>query len=153
MNTQNGSTETASEAVVRNAGDFVDNLILLSELQVKLLAADLEEIRRGSLVPSFLLLLGVGLGLACYPIALVGAALLIVQIFEISYAAGFLIVAGLASVLSGILCVIGGLLLRKRMSVLRRSREELVRNMRWIQTVLTRKRIHEGNGINKSVSM
>jgi len=140
MNEQNGSTETASEAVVRHAGDFVDNVILLSELQVQLFAADLEEFHRGSRIPGFILLLGAGLGSACFPIALVGVALLLIQNFKLSYASGFLMVAGAAAFLSGLLFIIGARQLRKRMSVLRRSREEFVRNVRWIQTMLRRKR-------------
>ena len=140
MNTQNGSNETAFRAVVRHAGDFADNLVLLSELQMKLLVADLEDFRRGLLIPGLFLLIGVGLGVACCPTALVGLALLIIEHFKTSYASGFLMVAGAAAVLIGLLCIIGGHQLLKCISVLRRSREELVRNVRWIQTVLRRKR-------------
>jgi len=125
---------------VRRAGDFADNLVLMSELQVKLLVADMEDFRRGWLIPGFFLLIGVGLGVACCPTTLVGVALLIIEHFKTSYAAGFLMVAGAAAVLSALLCIIGGHQLLKRISVLRRSREEFVRSVRWIQTVLRRKR-------------
>ena len=96
------------------------------------------------------LVCGVALGLACFPMALAAFALLLIQVFETSYATAFLmaVVAGAAG--SVLLCVIGWLQVRKRVAVLRRSQQELVRNLRWIKKVLERSRITRGNNFDNS---
>ena len=45
----------------------------------------------GCAVPGLILLLGMVLGVACFPIALAALALIIVEVFGTSYATGFLI--------------------------------------------------------------
>ena len=92
----------------------------------------------------------VALGLACFPIALAALALWLVQVFETSYAAGFLIAVVVGAVFSALLCVIGWFQVRKHMAVLRRSQQELVRNLRWIKKVLERNRTTRRNSIDNS---
>ena len=122
----------------------------LAELQAELLVADVQQCGQRVLVPGLVLLCGVTLGLTCFPIALAALALLIVQVFETSYAAGFLMTVAVGAVLSGLLCVIGWFQIRARVAVLGRSQQELVRNLRWIKKVLERKRSTRTNGIDNS---
>ena len=79
---------------------------------------------------------GLALGLACCPIALVTVALGLVQFLETSHFTAFLIVVVAGAICSVLLCIVGWIQVRQRAAVLRRSRDELVRNLCWIKQVL-----------------
>jgi uncharacterized membrane protein YqjE len=145
---RNGSPQTASKGLARDVGEFAHDVLTLAELQAQLFAADLRECGRRVFVPGLVLLCGAALGLACFPIALAALALLVIQVFETSYAAGFLIVVGVGAVLSALVCVIGWIQVRQRLAVLGRSQRELIRNLRWIKKVLERSRITRRNSID-----
>ena len=147
---RNGSPEKASKALVRNAGEFAHHVVTLAELQAQLLVADAKECGQRVLGPGLVLLCGMALGLACFPIALAALALLFIQVFDTSYAAGFLLALAAGAVLSALLCVVGWLQVRNSLSVLRRSQLELVRNLSWIKKVLERSRITRSNNIDNS---
>ena len=147
---QNGSPETAPKALARDVGEFAHDVLTLAELQARLFIADVQECGQRVLVPGLVLLCGVALGLACFPIALAALALLLVQVFETSYAAGFLVAAVGGAVLSALLCVVGWFHVRERLAVLQRSQQELVRNLGWLKKVLKRKRITRENGVDNS---
>ncbi|HZL90967.1 MAG TPA: phage holin family protein [Pirellulaceae bacterium] len=150
LNEQNGLPETAPRAMARNVGEFAHDVLTLAELQVQLFVADAQECGRRVLVPGLVLLGGVVLGLTCLPIALAALALLVIQVFEISYAAGFLIAVVVGAVVSALLCAIGLFQVRQSVTVLGRSQQELVRNLRWVKKVLERSRITRRNGIDNS---
>ena len=141
----NGSPKRDSKGLAGDVGEFAHDVFTLAELQGQLFVADVQECSQRVLVPGLALLCGVALGLACLPIALAASALWLVQFFEVSYAAGFLIVVAVGAVLSALLCVIGLLQIRKRVAVLSRSQQEFVRNLRWIKKVLQRSRITRKN--------
>lgn len=150
MSEPNGSPETASKAMARDVGEFADGLLTLAELQAQLFVADAKECGQRALVPGLLLLGGVGLGWACFHIALAALALWLIQVFEISYAAGFLMAAGAGAVISMLLCVIGWGYVRASVAGLRRSQQELARNLDWVKKVLKRQRITRKNGFDNS---
>jgi uncharacterized membrane protein YqjE len=147
---QNGSPRIASKGLARDVGEFAYDVLTLAELQAQLFVADVNECGQRVLVPGLVLLCGVALGLACFPIALAALALLVVQIFGTSYAAGFLIAVVVGAALSALLCVIGWYQVRQRVTVLGRSQQALVRNLRWIKKVLERSRITRRNSIDNS---
>jgi uncharacterized membrane protein YqjE len=147
---QNGAPKTAPRGLAGDVGEFAHDVFTLAELQAQLLAADVREGSQRVLVPGLALLCGVALGLACLPIALAGLALLIIQVFGTSYAAGFLIVVGVSAVVSALLCVIGLMQIRRHAAVLGRSQQELVRNLRWIKKVLERSRKTRSNSNDNS---
>jgi hypothetical protein len=138
---RNGSPEKASQALARNAGEFAHHVLILAELQAELFVADVQESGRRVRVPGLVLLCGVALGLACFPIALTALALSLKQVLETSYTAGFLMAFGVGAVLSAVLCVVGWFQVRASVTVLRRSQQELVRNLHWIMKVLERSRV------------
>jgi uncharacterized membrane protein YqjE len=150
IDTQNGSPETAPGALARDVGEFAHNVLTLAELQAQLFAADVQEYGQRVLVPGLVLIGGAALGLACFPIALAALALLLIQVLGTSYATGFLVAAVVGAVLSALLCVIGWFQVRKRLAVLQRSQQELVRNLRWIKKVLERSRITRTNSFDNS---
>ena len=92
------------------------------------------------LVPALLLLCGLAVSLACFPVGLTALALYLVQIYKTSYATGFLIAFIVGAVLGTLLSVFGCLQVRKSLAVLQRSRHELIRNLRWIKKVLDHSR-------------
>jgi hypothetical protein len=147
---QNGSAERASKGMARDVGEFAHDVLTLAELQGQLFVADVQECGRRVLVPGLVLLCGAALGLASFPIALAALALFAIQVFATSYAAGFLIAAAVGAGFSALVCAIAWLQVRKRVTVLGRSQQELVRNLRWIKKVLERSRITRGSSIDNS---
>ena len=150
VNERNGSPQTVPKTLARNVGEFAHDVFILAKLQARLFATDLQECSRRALLPGLLLVGGVALGLFCIPFALVALALLLIQVFETSYATGFLLATLVGAMLSTLLCVSGWFLVRERLTVLRRSQEELVRNLRWIKKVLERNRITRRSSTDNS---
>ncbi len=147
---QNGSPQTAPRGLAGDVGEFAHDVFTLAELQVQLLAADVKLCSRRVLVPGLAWLCGVALGLACLPVGLAGLALLVIQVFGTSHAAGLLMVVGAGATLSALLCVVGLIQVRRRVAVLGRSQQELVRNLRWMKKVLERSRVTRKNTIDNS---
>ncbi len=133
---RNGAPEIESDGLARDVGSFANDVLTLAELQAQLLAADVQECRQRVLVPSLVLLCGLALGLACFPIALVTLALGLVLFLETSLFTALLIVVVAAAIGSALLCIFGWIHVRQRAAVLRRSRDELVRNLSWIKRVV-----------------
>ena len=121
-------------------GDFTHDVLTLAELQAQLLAADVRECRNRVLTPALVLSCGLAISLACFPIGLTALALYLVQSYNLSYAAGFLIAFIVGAVLGALLSVIGCLQVRKSLAFLGRSQHELIRNLRWIKKVLDHSR-------------
>jgi uncharacterized membrane protein YqjE len=144
---RNGS---APKALVRDVGEFAHDVLTLAELQARLFVTDLQECSRSALVPGLALLAGAALALSCVPFALTALALLFIQVLGTSYAAGFLLATIVGAILSALLCVSGCFLVRKRLAVLQRSQQELVRNLRWIKKVLERNRSTRSDSTDNS---
>jgi hypothetical protein len=147
---QNGSPKAASKGLARDVGEFAYDVLTLAELQAQLFVADVQQCGRRVLFPGVLLLGGLALALACFPIALAALAFLLIQVFEISHAPAFLIAALTGATLSALVSVIAWLQVRRHMAILGRSQQELVRNLRWIKKVLERSRITRKNSIDNS---
>ena len=147
---RNGSPHSAPPTLARDVGEFAHDVLTLAELQAQLFVTDLQECSRRALVPGLVLLAGAALGLACFPVALAALALLLIQVLGTSYATGFLLAAIVGVILSALLCASGRLLVRKRLAVMQRSRQELDRNLRWIKKVLERNRTTRSDSTDNS---
>jgi uncharacterized membrane protein YqjE len=147
---RNGSSQTAPRAFARDVGGFAYDVLTLAELQVQLFASDMRECGQRVFVPGLVLLCGAALGWACFPVALAALALLIIQVFETSYATGFLLATTVGAISSVLLCISGWFLVREPLALLQRSQEELVRNLRWIKKVLERNRTTRSNSTDNS---
>lgn len=150
MSEQNGSPQSAPRTLARDVGGFAHDVLTLAELQAELFAADVRECGERVVVPGFVLLSGLALGFACFPIVLTALALLLIQAFEISYAAGFLAAFVVGAVLSALLCVLGWLRVRRHVALLGRSKLELACNLHWIKKVLERNRVTRINRVDNS---
>ena len=140
VNERNGSAGATTHGLAWDVGSFANDALTLTELQTQLVAADMREYGRRVWFPSLLLLAGMALGLAFFPIALVTMALALVHFLAMSYLLAFLVVSVIAAMGSAVLCIFGYRMVRERAAVLRRSRNELLHNLRWIKRVLTRTR-------------
>ena len=96
------------------------------------------------------LLAGLALVLAGLPIALISLALWLKEVFATSYAAGFLLAAGVALLVGAPTCIIGWFQFRKRLAVMQRSQQEPIRNLGWIKKVLERSRITRTGNVDNS---
>ena len=141
VSAQNGSPPSPAKGLAGDVGEFAHDVLSLAELQAQLFAADLQQCGQRVFVPAAILIASGALGLACFPIALAGLALLMIQVFAATPAAAFLIVAAFGLVASALVCLISWSNVRRRLAVLGRSKQELVRNLRWIKKVLERTRI------------
>ncbi len=150
INESNGAPKATPKGLARDVGEFAHDVITLAELQAQLFVADVQECRQRALVPRLVLICGLALGLACFPIALAALALLLIQVFGTSYAAGFLLAALVGTVVSALVSVVGWFQVRRHVAVLGRSQRELVRNLQWIKKVLERSRITRGNNFDNS---
>jgi hypothetical protein len=124
-------------------------VLTLAELQAKLLVTDVQECSQSAISPSLLLLCGAAIGMACAPIALVAVALCVVEIFNVTYALGFLLTAIVGAGLSGILCATGVYQLRNCFKVLNRSGNELKCNVKWMKNLLSPNRLARNQFSNK----
>ena len=150
LSDQNGSARSASKGLARDVGEFAYDVLMLAELQGQLFVADIQECGQRMRVPGLILFSGTTPGLACFPIALAALALVVVQVFETSYATGFLTAVVVGAALSALLCALGWHQVRERVAVLGRSQQALVRNLRWIKKVLERSRTTRRNSIDNS---
>jgi len=133
-----GPQQSASRGFATGAGNFAQDVLTLAELQAQLLAIDVGECRARMTVPVLLLLGGVAIALACFPIGLAALALCLIEFFKTSYATGFLIAFLVGAIFGTLISIIGWRRVGRRMAVLKRSQHELACNLRWIKKVIGR---------------
>jgi hypothetical protein len=135
MNT-NGRTRAEQPNVATSFSELTHDAIELAELQAQLLALDLKETSESTKVSLTLGVVGSCLLLGSLPVALIALAELLIEQLDWSRATGY----GAATLVG--LLVSAGLLatawarFRSGLVTMKRSREELSRNIAWIKTSL-----------------
>jgi uncharacterized membrane protein YqjE len=124
-------------AVVSNLAEFGNDFATLAELQAKLAVIDLKETAGRAVVPVGLLVGALVLLLGSVPVLLIGVAELIVRYTSIGHDVALLLTAGGTLALALVIGALAVPRLRKSFENLQRSREELIRNVSWVKTVLT----------------
>jgi len=137
----NGSAQT----VVGSVAEFGNNIATLAELQAQLAAVDLKESYARATLPLMSFVVGVAVILGSIPILLLGAADLLARAMGITSGWAMILVAGVALVVSAVIAYLSLTEIGRSVEPLRRSREELVRNLAWIRTVL----VHSGRSYPK----
>lgn len=133
---QSESPDRQARIPRRGLAGVAHDMIVLAELQCTLLQADAADAARRMIVPGSLLVAGLLLAFACFPILLASLGLALSAFLPLG--AAFL-VAGVAGLLTAaVFLVVAGWLLRKNLASFRRSREEFLENVRWIKSVLKR---------------
>jgi cytochrome bd-type quinol oxidase subunit 1 len=139
-NEPDAAWESASRGFARGVGNLTHDILTLADLQVQLLSADVQECSQRLLIPALLLCCGVAVGLACFPIALTAFALFLAQQFSISAPTGFVIAFLVGGIFGALLSIVGWRQVVRQLGVLRRSQQELIRNLRWIRKVIDHSR-------------
>jgi hypothetical protein len=135
MNTD-GRVKTERPNVATSFSELTHDAIELAELQAQLLALDIKETSQSTKTSLILAIVGSCLLLGTIPIALIAMAELLIEQLDWSHSASY----GVAT-LVGILVSAGILAtafarFRSGISSMKRSREELSRNIAWIKTSL-----------------
>jgi len=138
--TLNGVDEPSGRRVVRNAAELWHHVMLLGELQGRLLTVELGEAYRKARTGALFTVVGALLLLASFPVVLAAVALTVVETTHLTLAQAFGIVAGIALVLSLILVAGGWLYLRSQTLGVPRSRGEWSLNWHWLKETLRRER-------------
>lgn len=136
-------TNGPPEGVIGGIAEFGNDIMTLAELQARLAAIDFKESLEHAVVPLVLTLGGLMLALASLPVVLIGVAQLIAWAFSIHLGWALLLVGLVALVGASAVAGIAGLRFSRSFASFQRSREELVRNLSWIRTVL----VHSGRPV------
>ena len=140
-----GQVNGAPEGMVGSIAEFGNDVTSLAELQLKLAAQDFKEVKAKALLPLSLVVAGLVVLLASVPVAIGGLALLVAQVLSISIGGALLLTAVVLMILTGALVAFAGRRLAASFAGFRRSREELIRNVNWIRTVL----LYSGRAVPK----
>jgi uncharacterized membrane protein YqjE len=139
-NTNGARTDQKSESVVGGISEFASDVSTLLELQAKLLALDLNECVARTTTPVIVATVSLAFLFASLPVILAGLALVLAAFLKLSIGWTLVLTGLVVLVVSGGLVYGASARLRLSLDCLRRSREELVRNLSWLRTVL----VHSG---------
>ena len=136
-------TNGPPEGVIGGLAEFGNDMLTLAELQARLAAIDFKESLEHAVSPLLLTLGGMMLALASLPVILIGVAQLIAWAFSIRLGWALLLVGLVTLAGASAVAGIAGLRFSRSFASFQRSREELVRNITWIRTVL----VHSGRPV------
>jgi len=131
-----GRGHSGNGSVVGSVAGFGNDVASLIELQAKLAALDLNEAVRQGTLPLVIGAVGLAFLGASLPVLLIGVAYLLATALAIHLGWALLLTAGVALLASVSLVITAGSRLGRSLGTFRRSREELVRNLSWLRTVL-----------------
>jgi hypothetical protein len=130
------AVSSSPAAVVTSVASFGENLLTLSELQARLTAVELRRNVDAMKGPAMLLVGGVAVAVAGFPVLFIGVAELLASELGLTRGFAFLIASAAAVVIGGTLVVIADQWLRRSRLGLPLAAEELNRNMSWLRTIL-----------------
>jgi uncharacterized membrane protein YqjE len=123
-------------SVTGSLAEFGNDFATLLELQAKLAAADLRECKNRLVLPALAIGAAFALALGCVPVLLLGVADLLSRALRILPGSAMLLTALGGTVLAAVVVRVFANRFASAFEPLRRSREELVRNLTWVRTVL-----------------
>jgi uncharacterized membrane protein YqjE len=132
----NVATNGNGPGVVGSIADFGNDVATLIELQAKLAALDLKECKTRAVVPLIVAAAAAVLMLASLPVVLLGVADLIARALNIAPGWAMLLTGLAALAVAGLVGWLSVKEITRSLEPLRRTNEELVRNLAWIRTVL-----------------
>jgi hypothetical protein len=139
MNNGKTAPRSMDASVAPRAAGLVRELLLLLELQARLLGLDARDFGRCAVAPCIAIIAAVVALLAAMTVALLGLAYLLVDEAGLSRVAALLLTAVLCLGGSALVAVVSLRRLRAAASVFRRSQEELHTNMCWLKEMLERR--------------
>ena len=130
---RNRPDEPTGPKAVRRAADLWHHVLILGELQTRLLAVELEQETRQARSACFLIVIGGVFALASVPIALACLALVLVETTSLSLGGAFAVASALAISTASILIMMGWRKLRKNFTGLPQSRDEWRSSWSWLK--------------------
>jgi len=131
----NGTDEPSARAAAHSAADLWHHILILGELQMRMLAVELGEGIRQARTACIVLVIGCVVAVACVPVVLACLALVLAETMALSLAGAFAIASLLAVSISCVLIAVGWRQLRKNAVGIPRSREEMRVNWRWLKDI------------------
>ena len=128
------------EGIIGNLAEFGEDVFTLAELQGKLAARDLNDCIGRAILPLIFGSVAAVVALGTVPVALLGAADVVAQNWEIGVGKARLVTAAVAVAVAGLALAVSLRRFGSSLQVFRRSGEELTRNLAWARTVL----VHSG---------
>jgi uncharacterized membrane protein YqjE len=129
--------DSSVQALTHSLASIAQDMVMIAELQVRLLAVDLRALRQGALRGLMTWMIACGLLVAVLPTALVGTGLWLADVAHVSPAAGLLWVAFGAVLLIIGLFLAGWRQLKRQRVGLQRSRKELRASLAAMRQVLS----------------
>ncbi len=136
----NGATTPVTSRALESAADLWQQILLLGELQARLLVVEVGEGVRQARAGVLLVVCGVVFGIVALPVVLAALALILVEVTELTLAQSFSVVAGCAIVVAACLTAGGWWRLRQQTLGAPRSHAEWNLNWRWLKETLHRER-------------
>lgn len=128
--------EAPAHVFTRSASGFARDVSTLADLQLKLFSTDLQEALSRMAVPLFLIVASGVMAAAALPLILVGFAFLLVYYAEWAIAWSMLVIAAATILLAAVTGAIAYRSVQRGLKSLDRSKQELLRNINWIKSVL-----------------
>jgi hypothetical protein len=138
--TRTGTSATGNGSVTGTIAGLGNDVATLVELQAKLAAQDARECLSHALVPLGFIAIASAVLLGGVPVVLLGIADVLARAIGIAPGWAMLLTAAVAMTAAGLVALLCLGRVRVSLEPLRRSREELSRNIAWLRTVL----LHSG---------
>jgi hypothetical protein len=136
----NGRVRDKEPNVATSFSELTHDVIELAELQAQLLSLDIKSTTQKTRTSLILAVVGICLLLGSIPIGLAAVAYIFIDGLSWSHAAGYSVAMLIGLTLSGGFLAAGYLQITKGMGALKRSREELSRNIAWVKSSLRSQR-------------
>jgi hypothetical protein len=134
--TTNGQTRNDQPNVVSSFSGLAHDVIELGELQAQLFALDVKHTTQNTRTSLVLVVFGVCMLLGSVPVALFALAELLHEQLEWSAAASFGVATLIGLILSAVILTAAWLSFSAGLVTMRRSRDELSRNIAWVKSSL-----------------
>ena len=135
MNT-NGQARTEQPGVANSFSELTHNVIELAELQAQLFSLDVKEISQNAGISIALVIGSVCVLLGSVPVLLIALALALVELLHWSPAVSYAVAAVVGILISAGIAGAAWTQFRNGMATMKRSREELNRNIAWLKSNL-----------------
>ena len=122
-----------------------NNVATLFELQAKLAEIDARECSSKAVWPLVAVMGSAAVALSALTVGMFGIAELLAALLNLRPGWAMLLTSALALAITGGILYVSSLELKQSFHVFRRSREELVRNLNWVRTVL----LYSGRSVPK----
>jgi uncharacterized membrane protein YqjE len=136
----NGRVREKEPNVATSMSDLTHDVIELAELQTQLFALDVKSTTRKTRTALILAVVGICLLLGSIPIGLMAIAYMFIERLAWSHAAGLAVAMLIGLAISGGFLGAGYAQITKGMGAMKRSRDELSRNIAWIKSSLRSQR-------------